>query len=621
MIRKRCRSVGALFLIVLLGVTQWMVGVASAEDLPLLDELCSPAYEGRRVGTEGNQLAAQRLADKLEAYSLIPLEGYSEFFIPFEQGIAVIEETMLTAVMEDGSRVDLVYGQDYMFAGTASQIHGIYTVSLDVESADSSAVLFVDPSETSSTPSSDAFAAMVLPVDALSYNNLGINTHNIQGTLPRINMIRTVYDRIKSAAMLDIQYTFSETTVTASNVVGAIPGKDRTKAVVISAHFDGVGDQAGNRLPCALDNASGVAAVELVMSQMAGTEPPYDVIIAFTNAEESRLTGAYDLAGRLTYQYDDLYNINVDCVGIEGLSFPMQSTSENSEVLYQMMEEKLSANGFATSQEVYGSSDYVAFQQSGIPSVCLGTPVIGVIHTVNDTQDRIDTDVIRGIAEVIVDFIVENPDIHSVLTDNHDSDAAITVTPSLAYNEAMRQEDTLYMGSTRWMTLDEALRYHPSLPILEAYKGCPIEACMVMLSTTNIPDSDPGEVMTIPVDPQNISEIRAIYSDGITGFQFQFNTMNVLDMYERKQIGDEGFLLTMQEGNMDVVMGIGLQKGDMSLYLFDGDSSQLLEIESGLFVHMREYGTSKVTEENASVLLTDSELTEFFEAIIDFVQP
>ena len=294
------------------------------------------------MGTEGNRLAAQLLAERLHTHALTPLDGYSNFLLPFEQGIAVIGETMLTATKEDGSREELVYGKDYMIASAASTINGTYPVSVQADNADSTAVLFIDLKAVERMPPDDAFATMVFPVDSLHFNSLGIIEagifYNPHAKLPRINMLRPVYDRIRKAAALDIRYDFSKTVVTVHNVVGVLPGKDRSRAVILSAHFDGAGDQAGNRLPCALDNASGVAVMDLVLSQMARTEPPYDVIFAFTNAEESGLSGAYDLSGKLVTQYEALYNINVDCVGIAGQPFQMQSLGGSSAPLYAKME-------------------------------------------------------------------------------------------------------------------------------------------------------------------------------------------------------------------------------------------------------------------------------------------
>ena len=62
------------------------------------------------------------------------------------------------------------------------------------------------------------------------------------------------------------------------NVVGVIPGKDRTKAIVISAHYDAVSIGGGQG---ALDNASGVAATSRVAENLLrlGEQPETDIVL------------------------------------------------------------------------------------------------------------------------------------------------------------------------------------------------------------------------------------------------------------------------------------------------------------------------------------------------------
>ncbi len=619
-------SIAFLLLVVLLCASQPAFNKASEGEIPLLNELCKPVYEGRRIGTEGNRQAAELLAKSLKTCALFPLEGYPNYLVPFEQGIAVINETSLVAVMEDGSREELVYGKDYMITSTASTVNGTFPVSLQAEKADSSAVLLIDPT-VEKLPQSGSFAIMVFPVDTLPFNSLGIADADFSSTpnagLPSINMLRSVYERISKAVSLEIQYNFSRAMTTLHNVVGVLPGEDRTKAVVLSAHFDGAGDQAGNRLPCALDNASGVAAVDLVLSQMTGAEPPYDMVFAFTNAEEAGLTGAYDLSEKLTIQYEALYNINVDCIGLAGLPFPLQSSHEISSVLCTKMENCLTQNGFSTVDKQYGGSDHNAFELTGIPSVVIGTVGEGIIHTANDSTNNIDHGIIRDVANLIVGFIMENPDIHielaeSCLTEADEYGAA--EIPALAYNEFLLKDDTMYAGSQQWLTYEEALRYHPSLPLPRAFKGCPLQACMVSLSPSALTDIIPGIAVSIPDVSQNISMIKALYSDGTVEYSLQFNVYQMRDQYRKHSIGSAGYLLKEQDSN--IIQGIGLQKGDYSLYLCDSNASDdLWEIQKGLSVYQSEYNTSKVTEENAAGLLADSELTGLFDALIEFVQP
>ncbi|WP_336209548.1 M28 family metallopeptidase [Nonomuraea sp. LPB2021202275-12-8] len=70
-----------------------------------------------------------------------------------------------------------------------------------------------------------------------------------------------------------------------------VPGVAR---VLLTAHFDGVGDDPQRRLPAAADNASGVAAVlEAARVLSSGLSAPLDLSVAFLDAEE---TGAWGSA-------------------------------------------------------------------------------------------------------------------------------------------------------------------------------------------------------------------------------------------------------------------------------------------------------------------------------------
>jgi len=85
---------------------------------------------------------------------------------------------------------------------------------------------------------------------------------------------------------------------TAVNVVGVIPGADpalRDQVVLVDAHYDHLGIQAGQRdtiMNGADDDASGVVAVmEIARSLAAGPPPKRTVVVAATTGEEVGLLG------------------------------------------------------------------------------------------------------------------------------------------------------------------------------------------------------------------------------------------------------------------------------------------------------------------------------------------
>lgn len=205
--------------------------------------------------------------------------------------------------------------------------------------------------------------------------------------------------------------------------------------------------------------------------------------------------------------------------------------------------------------------------------------------------------------------------------DNAGGDASVDVQASLAYDEAVKNGENLSIGSLRWIPYEEALAYHPALPLPEVYKECPVQACSVALSTSSLPrDMKDGEAVKVPATPDNILRIVALYSDGVTTYRVEFNVGRIIvNSIEKQKLEAGGYLLLSRETGE--IEGIGLEQDGFALNLYDGDAGDPLEVAPGVPINPYQAGTSKATEENASGLLQDPELTELFDALIDFVSP
>jgi len=82
-------------------------------------------------------------------------------------------------------------------------------------------------------------------------------------------------------------------TLTGYNIIGVIPGADRSKALAVTAHYDHVGPGEDNEIfNGADDNASGVGAMLAVAEYFQANPPKHDVLIIAFDAEESGLSGA-----------------------------------------------------------------------------------------------------------------------------------------------------------------------------------------------------------------------------------------------------------------------------------------------------------------------------------------
>lgn len=82
-------------------------------------------------------------------------------------------------------------------------------------------------------------------------------------------------------------------TLTGYNIIGVIPGADRSKALAVTAHYDHVGPGEDNEIfNGADDNASGVGAILAVAEHFQANPPEHDVLIIAFDAEEGGLNGA-----------------------------------------------------------------------------------------------------------------------------------------------------------------------------------------------------------------------------------------------------------------------------------------------------------------------------------------
>ena len=626
---NRRKRTALILLSALLCMASMATGVSQTENEPphtlTLADLCDPIYEGRGAGSEGNRLFAEMLAKRLERFGLEPLKNQPRFLHDFDQRVLVPRETELTAVFDDSTTEELVYGTDFLFTGGNIPIVGTFPiVSIDNE-ADSASVVLYDRSADETMPVHGAYAATIAIADDFLFASSGMKEDENSSWPPLVNILRPAYERIRNAEALTIKYTFDTPFISLYNAVGVMPGKDRTKAVLLSAHTDGAVNVTDSGFQGALDNASGVLVLDKVTQRMAGTVPPYDVIIAFINAEECGFTGALDLSGRLTGLYEAVYNINVDCVGFPGYPFSMNNLSGRSTALYTQMGAYLSRNGFTIDWDNCPRGDHDTFEMAGIPAVALQIVGRGIIHTIHDTPERIDESIIESVAEMIAAFITENPELHADLeacgeqdNDEHDHGGGFAAedTPVLAYNEAMIWGDTLYMGSRRWITYAEAMAHHPDLPLPQVFRDCSLQACMIPLYM--LIDLEPGLIADVSCHPDNIQDIYALYSDGNSSYRIVFQSAAAVDGVIRRA-SEGGFIIIGDDGV--TINGIGLKQSGCSLDVYDGATSGMpFEINAGVYVNMVHNGTSKVTQENAAALLREPDITGLFNALIGYIQ-
>ncbi len=194
--------------------------------------------------------------------------------------------------------------------------------------------------------------------------------------------------------------------VTLTNVIGILPGRDRTlPAVALMAHHDTVWGSPG-----AADDTTGVAAsLEVVRAIKAAGQPERDLIVLLTDAEELGLDGA-----RHFFANNPLRNrigaiINLEARGGGGRANMFQTSRANGEAMRL----------YATHAEQPAASSLAAFIYSVLPNDTDLTPALegsytaynlafigrsGLYHSPLSTPETLDQGAVQDIGNQTLDL-------------------------------------------------------------------------------------------------------------------------------------------------------------------------------------------------------------------------
>lgn len=167
------------------------------------------------------------------------------------------------------------------------------------------------------------------------------------------------------------------------NVVGVIPGTERTREYVIyTAHWDHLGRQAaaagGAILPGAVDDASGVAGLLMLAQSLSRTRPAPARSIAFialTGTEAGLLGSSYALSQPLFPLRSTVADLNLDLLHIGGPTRDVMIYGDGNSDLEDYYREAALLQGRAVHADadpelgLYYRSDQFSFARSGVPAL------------------------------------------------------------------------------------------------------------------------------------------------------------------------------------------------------------------------------------------------------------
>jgi hypothetical protein len=386
-------------------------------------ELASDQFTGRLVGTEGNQLAAEYLAEEFETYRLLPWNE-EEYLQPYTQEVANPEEQepQVSIVMKDGSILDLVFGTDYICSIVEDDVDLEIPIELYPEVSGDYQGACIVVSEKGKMMGIPSTALMV--VDNTFHFAPGTGYTSVTGR--QIDLVTTedIYEKMQTqeAKLVRIHAKSNCHEEQVNNVVAKLPGKKNTdKVVVLTAHFDMCGKQGDTIYHGALDNASGVAAMidvaRYLQAYTIDKEFDFDIIVAGVNSEELYLestmgrAGSRVLADQISTEYNQVYNINFDCVGGRNSGALYLGTSDElSKVLSNRLKAKFDEVGIKYTDDLYAPlADHASFLDHHAAAITIGQGDLSpYIHIPTDTYEKINYQEIDTIANAVTDMIIQD---------------------------------------------------------------------------------------------------------------------------------------------------------------------------------------------------------------------
>lgn len=207
---------------------------------------------------------------------------------------------------------------------------------------------------------------------------------------------------------------FSKKTYSATNLLAMVKGTEAPDSIiVISAHYDHVGERGGEVYNGADDNASGVGALLELTRYFQANPTPYSLLFAAWDAEEVGLRGANHFVDEPTVPLEHIVlNINMDMIGRNAkeqiyicgaghypeLRAPLDSIAKDAPIQVRFGHESPTPT---RSDDWTYASDHGEFYKKNIPFLYFGVEDHEDYHQPTDDADRIMPVFYTAVSEVI----------------------------------------------------------------------------------------------------------------------------------------------------------------------------------------------------------------------------
>ncbi len=174
------------------------------------------------------------------------------------------------------------------------------------------------------------------------------------------------------------------------NIVGKIPGKDSSRAIMISAHYDSEGDSPG-----ASDDGSGVAAILETIRALKNEKPlKNDIIIFISDGEEKGLLGAQLFVQKHPWAKEVGLVFNFEARGNGGPSVLFETNQGNERLISEYVKAVPNPLAHSFLYNLYKNTphdtDLTVFKNAGMYGLNFGFfEGVNSYHTSQDTVENL----------------------------------------------------------------------------------------------------------------------------------------------------------------------------------------------------------------------------------------
>ncbi|MET0134674.1 MAG: M28 family peptidase [Kibdelosporangium sp.] len=373
--------------------------VSSTRLLKVVEVLAGQQFAGRRVGTSGGSAAGVWLADQLRVIGAVvasdqfPVHGVRELYRTPE------------LEWDDGTRTHrLTHRRDFVEHLASAELATPRTGGLVTSGGGRVADCWVlAPSADPQVLAENAAAAgLLVPrgTDEAGWMPKMLAGPPV-GELPVLAVRTDLHQAMSGGTRVTASMPLRTVAVTGTNIHGVLRESTPDELnVLLTAHYDGVGDDPEQRLPAAADNASGVAVVLEAARALAALLPiGVGLAVAFLDAEEAGAQGSAQHAPRVT---PGTHVINVDGAAQLADAAAVEAGGPAHQLLAA-----LDQAGRRTGVPLRAGampSDNRRYASVGLPAIGIGMGIPGY-QTPAETPDRVEPATLLAATRLVIETV------------------------------------------------------------------------------------------------------------------------------------------------------------------------------------------------------------------------